>query len=877
MSLSVIFKLGIIIWLVVQGIRSKTASRQRLLLMLVLIGAAVADSAWVLKLVHSLFLPFINENIVSFWIRLAWAFSVVQYQAQGLFIESLIEKTNLFSARQKFFLSLSCIFLIYFAGVSLIQFGKPTNAFMLFMQQAFSVYSLCLLIPISVIISILKIRQLQLPRILRQQLKLFIICFILPHTISDILQVYPFNFSPEYVASSYAFVGISAVLLTLAIYYSIRKVMGLRFLNSNSHVQSHRHYGFIDGFKEALEQLSHATNMKELGHITQKFFKETFEIKFGHTHLYIRNIDPLDLDSEEKQEFESDAEEITEQLLTTPNPKVTKFLQDNKILIYDELAFTNFYEENSVRKAMVEFLEDLNVDIFLPIFKRDTVIAYITVDRFARTNFYSNVERDEILVFAQFLGNIINLIQNRNLEHLIHQQKELKEELYSKHREINQYKESIRSFLKQSHQDEIGIIFYKNRRFTLANQNANKLITINPNTHPGHPVIKSLKQVANTVQKYKSPHSCLISNNGDKLVISAVPNIEQNNVIIIIYRPGVSDILKQQVDQLTDPSKWDYLLYLETTKSGKLINQLIPGSSETLLNFKIDLLKVALSSKSILLEIPEEDMLSTVEILHHISMRETLHILDLKQPATNNETTIKLFGVNQIYGLTQKEKPLLEKLDGADTLFIKNIQFLEHDAQEHLAEYLKYGFYRVFKSDKKVASNVRIICSTNQDLQPLVKNGTFSQNLFNELNKTTLIMPRLYALPKNELGELVEDLTQQAIKGNEFNALLELSDRDKNRLAQQCPVSLHELKDRIQHLLTKKSQENNIQHETFQPVHEIEGSSFAQAAQMGKHALKDPKIMAMLWNKFKSQNKIAAFLGVNRSSVNRRCKEYNLH
>jgi len=32
----------------------------------------------------------------------------------------------------------------------------------------------------------------------------------------------------------------------------------------------------------------------------------------------------------------------------------------------------------------------------------------------------------------------------------------------------------------------------------------------------------------------------------------------------------------------------------------------------------------------------------------------------------------------------------------------------------------------------------------------------------------------------------------------------------------------------------------------------------------------------MLWNKFNNQNKIAAFLGVNRSSVNRRCREYNL-
>ncbi len=40
--------------------------------------------------------------------------------------------------------------------------------------------------------------------------------------------------------------------------------------------------------------------------------------------------------------------------------------------------------------------------------------------------------------------------------------------------------------------------------------------------------------------------------------------------------------------------------------------------------------------------------------------------------------------------------------------------------------------------------------------------------------------------------------------------------------------------------------------------------------------IRTPQSMAILWNKFRNQNKIAALLGVNRSSVNRRCQEYNL-
>jgi len=58
---------------------------------------------------------------------------------------------------------------------------------------------------------------------------------------------------------------------------------------------------------------------------------------------------------------------------------------------------------------------------------------------------------------------------------------------------------------------------------------------------------------------------------------------------------------------------------------------------------------------------------------------------------------------------------------------------------------------------------------------------------------------------------------------------------------------------------------------------ETSDSKLIEAAQLGKHALKDKKTMTMLWEKFnKNQNKIAEFLEVNRSSVHRRCKLYHL-
>ena len=91
------------------------------------------------------------------------------------------------------------------------------------------------------------------------------------------------------------------------------------------------------------------------------------------------------------------------------------------------------------------------------------------------------------------------------------------------------------------------------------------------------------------------------------------------------------------------------------------------------------------------------------------------------------------------------------------------------------------------------------------------------------------------------------------------------------------PISLKEFKDKVHNILVAKSTKHNLQESTtFDPAYDITEPDIAHAVRLGKKALKDPQLMTVLWNKFKNQNKIATLLGVNRSSVNRRCQEYDL-
>ena len=882
-SLSFLVKSFFLVNLTRKTIHSIKIKRAWFFLLLMLLGGVISDIAWIIKLVSLDIFTDLDYRIVLLFVRLSWGLCPVQYQALSCFMESLVTTDYNLSLRQKLCCMISAAFFLFFLGLAIFNFNclNATDRPLLepIIQNIIAYYIFPLVI-ISLVIAIKQIQSGRLPLILKKQAALLIQWLIVPHILFDFIQVFPFKiYDSTWITHSFAVVGISTTLLTCAIFFCARKIMGFRFLNLHSHVQQPININFVNDFKAVLERLSFVTNLRELGHITQSFFKETFNIPLNRTKLLLRNIESPE-EVEHTDCIEDNTRQLVETFISTNELTIEAAIKKQQILIYDEIDFTHFYGQTAESKAILNFLDTINADIFAPIYQNDTLVAYIVIDRFARNKqFYSGSERDEIIVFASYMGNIINLLQNKSLDILIEQEQILRKELYQKHQEINQYKESIRSFLRTNKQKQVGIVFYKNRHFTFSNQAAKKLVEININTQQGHPLTQAFRHIATQVESYKTPQSILtLDIHGNSLVLSAVPHLAQNTVIITVSYPEVSDIIKQQIDLLKDPTEWDYLLYLQTTQSGKLINQLIPGTGQTLLNFKIELLKTALSRKAILLDIPDQDLMPTVELLHHVSVRETLHVLNLQGKSHNVDIAIKLFGINSIFGLnTKNERPLLERLDTIGTLFIKNIHLLDLETQKYLAEFIRYGFYRIFKSEQKVSSDVHIIVSSNQNLQHLVQEGTFSKALFDELKQTSLSMPSLLTLPEDELSTLADGFTQQALATDAFQNLLALTEKEKRKLACNRSASLQELKTKVQNILIKKSKKNEIYQETqFDPAYEVTDPDLMQAARLGKQALKDRKIMTLLWNKFKNQNKIATFLGVNRSSVNRRCKEYNL-
>ena len=884
-STACLFKAILFYFFTLRIIKTKRVPVVWYYLIVVLLTSALEDFAWVASLTGKVFGT--TSGVIFLFVRIGWAANIVTYQALSLFIENFTQKQSRIMWYQYIFIPISAIFFFYFLYQPFSAHSLTTTPLENTMREYQSIFALLVLMPFTVIVAIHSLRKALIPKILHHQLKVVIQFLLAPHLIANLCQVYPFSFMIGSLANNLAAVSVSGIFLTLALYYCIRKIVGLRFLNIHSHVHEHNSYkfNFVHDFKNTLEDLGNVSSTREIKLIVQHFFNRAFAIPTGSTALYVRSLHhtlnaDLDQPTISQQEIALENFIGTTSLNSNAITEALDSLKSSPIFIRDEIEYNNFYEQTETRNIILNFLDAINADIFLPIYEDGRVIASIVIERDSRPKkLYTNIERDEMLVFASYLSKIINLLQNRNLNELLKQRKEIIEELYLKHQEINQYKESIRSFLRTNKENSFGILFYKNRKFSFGNKNGSEIITVNPNTQEGDPLVKTLRNLVHQVELYKTTQTIITHDAiGKKLVITGLPHPESSGVIVTVHYPEISDVIKQLIDKVKNPSNWDYLLYLETTQSGKLINDLIPGTGEVVVNFKIELLKLALTKKALLLELPEEDLLPTVELVHHISLRETLYTLEIQSPATGSDIPIKLFGINPIFG-SSTVQPLLERLNKSGTLFIKNVHFLDKETQEILAEFIRYGFYRVFKSEKKIQADVRIICSTNQNLSQLVQKGIFSNALFNELSKSSLSFPSVMTLPQEELEELMLGFSQQALatQTGQPNKLLSLSEKEKEKIINQKPISLYELKERVQHNLINKTKKNESLYDIqFDPAYNISDPKLIEASRLGKHALKDPKIMALLWDKFKNQNKIALFLGVNRSSVNRRCKDYGL-
>lgn len=132
------------------------------------------------------------------------------------------------------------------------------------------------------------------------------------------------------------------------------------------------------------------------------------------------------------------------------------------------------------------------------------------------------------------------------------------------------------------------------------------------------------------------------------------------------------------------------------------------------------------------------------------------------------------------------------------TLFLDEIGDMPREAQTRLLRVLQEGEYTPVGSNAPVKSDLRIIAATHQDLQHLIRQGRFREDLFYRLNVVPLEIPPLRKR-FDDLPELVEHFFRQGENQN-------LPAKKLDREAMEClrsyswPGNIRELENLIHRL-----------------------------------------------------------------------------
>jgi len=827
-----------------------------------------------------------NNHILrlTLW-RIAWNMQPVQFYSQILFTHSLIQQKYKMQHKDKLVLYMLFIFAL-FPLILLFVTPDDNNVISNLLLDIFCRAGVAKRFIVKILGSIFLVLTLYvtwkkttdssiaIPHILRAQLKVFFILLCIPLlpdcalVLIDLLRLQQyFTFTLLRLIDL-----LSVASFTISALFFARRIYHLRFLNLTDRVIAGPTLRLTD---EQLLKLKHALckakNVSEFGNIHAAFFDQLAHIAPERITFHLC-----------KPEQRNTADRIgraIEQFIQDKPEIAAQFFVEDSLLVYDELAFTYFYEQSKDTAALLSFLDQIDAAVFIPLkhINRFFGAIIITKELHRQNELFSLAVQIKMRLYGTFVMYALAQFDHISYYTLLEEHKMLSLELYKTNQKNARFHETIVSLLKPETLRKNGILLYKNSLFSCLSNIAEELLQINPNFHQGHPLAKALKEVVRRVNTYGIPHSIIEKNiSGIDICCQAFP-YKKDELVILVSPADITHVIPIE-QALLQPADIDYAIFLYATDAGAIISQAFPGGGTMIHQAKVQFLKTLLSKKIMLLDVHPEDRDICLDIAQRICHRTIVRSIN---PATTTPDIIctALFG-KQLFTHDDivTEQGLLYTLDQSGIIHIVNAHCLDPKTQELLVRFLKTGFFCVYKTEQRQPSNVTIIMSSSADLQALAKQGLFSEELYAYLHDAIITLPSLFSLPFSELDSLARSFQKKLITAPEYHHVFGFSSTEQQQLDANRPESYTELRQRISRWIKQCVSQSSLAQETtlYAPKKESGDSAVLEAARRGKQTLKDRKIMRELWDTFQNQSKIAQLLDVDRSSVHRRLKEYGI-
>lgn len=549
---SFLLKLYLILYGLSWKIRKTNPGPLLLLLTIFLAGSACTEICYAISLLRKIVGATTESHLFTLLCRINYASFITRYQAFALLLEKLIEKERKFKNFDLLHLLVNVTISSGFLFLALFKFYVPSHSpetlsFEIKLVQAIFLYLPFLFIPLLFKIY-RKILFKQIPQILEHQLHLLCL-YLIPYLIMETLGN-PHSYLAHLFSNPWRTIYFCYTIATIICAHALvsKKIISLRFLDLKKSVESSEKFSFLIRFQGIFEQMGKATSLEDLSYLTQIFFHSAFSVSSHTIKLYCpklyEDIDSIDLENKpEKLEaveyFANTYWEVCDSIMP-------------KIFIRDEVEFTYFYEKDTASREIISFLDSIDAEIFLPIYDKKSVIAYVVVERGTQLRrFFTNKEHHEMLVFSSYLRNIIYLLKFSRVEALYYDKNDIKKELLSKEEEIIKYRETIGVFMRASRERNIGILYYKNHRFVLANEAAHELISVDINSSKDHELNVIFRTLVDGIQRFGKSLTIDVNLRGNRLIISGVQSPFDTTIIFHVYYPHISENLRLKFDKLS--------------------------------------------------------------------------------------------------------------------------------------------------------------------------------------------------------------------------------------------------------------------------------------------------------------------------------------
>lgn len=213
------------------------------------------------------------------------------------------------------------------------------------------------------------------------------------------------------------------------------------------------------------------------------------------------------------------------------------------------------------------------------------------------------------------------------------------------------------------------------------------------------------------------------------------------------------------------------------------------------------------------------------------------------------------------------------------TIFLDEIGELPLTSQVKLLRVLQEKTFEPLGSSQSIKSDVRVISATNRDLQSMVLQGSFREDLFYRINLITIHLPALRER-RSDIPLLVKHFVRSTCNAYEIDYPL-IDDSTMLWLQNQnYPGNIRQLKNMLERTILLNMECKVLGVKEFQQYATSQGDdSPVNLPAVGKVTLQDMEISMIkkaLAHHHHSISKTSLALGITRSSLYRRLDKYDI-